>query len=213
MIPLPRPRAHDLLRVRGASSLIAHAGVPVWVEEALGQVPWVVVRRANGAGSTLAIGVRGARREQRFGALVPLDEMDACVTPEQLATKGAWCGNARCSEIPALQALDAIAGIMNAAGLRWGPTGSVGFELASGVATATTVSDLDLLVRAPLPLPHLAARALVSELARLPVRTDVQVETPHGAVALTEIARGEDRFLLRTEYGPRLVADPWTVHP
>jgi phosphoribosyl-dephospho-CoA transferase len=37
--------------------------------------------------------------------------------------------------------------------LAYGPTGSIGFELASALPMATSASDLDLIIRAPERLP------------------------------------------------------------
>jgi phosphoribosyl-dephospho-CoA transferase len=93
-------------------------------------------------------------------------------------------------------------------GLAWGPTGSAGFELATGDAVAGPASDLDLVVRAPEPWSLDRARELVEDLTRLPVRIDTQLDAPTGAVALAEYARG-GRVLLRTPDGPKLVNDPW----
>jgi phosphoribosyl-dephospho-CoA transferase len=93
-------------------------------------------------------------------------------------------------------------------GLAWGPTGSVGFELATGTAVVGPASDLDVVVRAPEPWSHVRARELADDLARLPVRVDTQLDTPSGAVALAEYARG-GRVLLRTPDGPKLTNDPW----
>jgi len=93
-------------------------------------------------------------------------------------------------------------------GLAWGPTGSVGFELATGTAVAGPASDLDVVIRAPELWSLARARELADDLARLPVRVDMQLDTPSGAVALAEYARG-GRVLLRTPDGPKLVNDPW----
>jgi phosphoribosyl-dephospho-CoA transferase len=46
-------------------------------------------------------------------------------------------------------------------------------------------------------------------LRRLPVRVDVQIETPSGAIALAEYAANLARVALRTQFGPRLVENPW----
>ncbi|MEZ2696443.1 phosphoribosyl-dephospho-CoA transferase MdcG domain-containing protein, partial [Hafnia alvei] len=43
---------------------------------------------------------------------------------------------------------------------------------------------------------------------QLPCRTDVQVETPLGAFALTEWLR-DKRVMLKTSTGPVLTRDPW----
>jgi phosphoribosyl-dephospho-CoA transferase len=91
----------------------------------------------------------------------------------------------------------------------WGPTGSVGYELASGAPAVTAASDFDLIVRAPDEVSRERARRLLVASASLPIRVDVQIETPNGAVALAEYAAGGAPIALRTVDGPRLVGDPW----
>ena len=86
---------------------------------------------------------------------------------------------------------------------------SIGFELASGVATARPGSDLDLVIRAEAQLPREVAARLTTALTAVPVSTDAQLETPYGAVSLVEYSRDEGPVLLRTTCGPRLVANPW----
>jgi phosphoribosyl-dephospho-CoA transferase len=92
-------------------------------------------------------------------------------------------------------------------GLRWGPTGSVGFELATGIPTATTESDLDLLIRVPRGSAVVLARlaALHRAFGSLAARVDCQVETSAGAVALAELVGGPSDVMVRTAEGPRLV--------
>jgi len=46
-------------------------------------------------------------------------------------------------------------------------------------------------------------------LADANIRTDAQIETPGGAVALAEYAVASGSVLVRTADGPRLVTDPW----
>jgi phosphoribosyl-dephospho-CoA transferase len=132
----------------------------------------------------------------------------ARVTPENLATARGWRHSFRTHWLGALRVLDAVDELFSSLGLAWGPTGSVGFELATGAAVAGPASDLDVVVRAPEPWSRARTRELAEDLARLPVRVDTQLDTPTGAVALTEYARG-GQVLLRTPDGPRLVRDPW----
>jgi phosphoribosyl-dephospho-CoA transferase len=135
----------------------------------------------------------------------------ARLTPEGLAAAQGWRHTFRARNacrLDAFRVLDAIDELFTFLGLAWGPTGSVGFELATGVAVADPASDLDVVVRAPEPWSLARARELTDGLARLPVRVDTQLDTPSGAVALTEYARG-GRVLLRTPDGPKLVNDPW----
>jgi phosphoribosyl-dephospho-CoA transferase len=173
-------RPHDLLRLRRP---VDPDGAPAWVARALADTPWVVVRRATATPGTIAVGVRGRTRADRFAFDLDPAAAAARVRPEDLAHR-----------LPALApALD---------GWVWGPTGSVGFELATGRQAVTPASDLDLLVRAA-TLPPL------DELRRLhqalPDRADCLIETPGGAAALAELITGAPRILLRTETGPRLV--------
>ena len=103
----------------------------------------------------------------------------------------------------------AAAALLGEAGLPWGPTGSVGFELASGLRTVTARSDLDLLLR-PTRLPVRATlMRLHVALRGLPAREDCQIETDDGALALDELLSGASELLVRTPTGPRLISAPW----
>ena len=77
--------------------------------------------------------------------------------------------------MPAIRALEEVAIIFEK--FAWGPTGSVGFELASGEEVVTTTSDLDVLIRLSSYLSVKQAEMIVSKLKRCPVSVDVQVET------------------------------------
>jgi hypothetical protein len=65
------------------------------------------------------------------------------------------------AKLPAFALLQAVAPLCEATGYVWGPTGSAGFELASGCPTVTQTSDLDLLMRAPDPLDRTSAKTLI----------------------------------------------------
>lgn len=199
---------HTLLRIAGPQALVVPAPPPPWVSASIQRAPWVVIRRAEARPGLIPVGVRGEQRAERLAAWLDADMIREAVTPRDLARRRTWSRSQRCSIIPALDALDAVDAVMIRHGLadNWGPTGSVGFELASGCATATATSDLDLAVWA-LRAPDIeVARSLLGALASLAVRSDTLLETPHGALALAEYARGGPQVLLRTAAGPRLVA-------
>ena len=92
----------------------------------------------------------------------------------------------------------------------WGPAGSVGFELFTGVETATTTSDLDIVISAPTPFSSNTARQMCADLDELPCRIDVRVETPAGGFHLNDYATGGP-VLLRTNFGETITANPWQL--
>jgi len=200
-------RAHDLVRL--APSAPAFDNAPPWVARSLKRAPFVVVRRASAQNGRVAVGVRGATRSERFGTWLDARAIRAAFRPEDLS----WASIQ--STLPAFALLRRIEPVCNASGMRWGPAGSVGFELVSDVRTVTASSDLDVVLRSPQPLDRDAARALIDELtqraARLNTRIDAQIETPNGAFSLAEFAHGGTRVMLRSADGPTLVTDPWRI--
>ena len=209
----PDLRTHSLLRIATPEVLRCDSAPPQWFARELLRAPWVVVRRAAAREGLIPVGVRGAVRSERFAAwLHPGDVLEVC-DPLELAARRGWLHSVRAGSMPALAALADVAPRMRRVGLAsaWGPTGSVGFELASGYPAVTAHSDLDLVVRADQMLAGSVAAALLQELAALPVRVDVLLETPGGAVALAEYASARRPILMRTASGVRLVADPWAA--
>jgi phosphoribosyl-dephospho-CoA transferase len=204
-------QTHCLLRIDSACAVTAGTAVPEWVIAQLARAPWVVVRRAHGREGLLPVGVRGGTRAERFAGWLPPASVVASVTPLQLAARRDWRARSPRAALAALAALPGVESIMRRQNLatRWGPAGSVAFELASGCATVTAGSDLDLVVQLDAALPAAQAAALFGQLTQLPARADVLLETPAGGVALGEYARGRPPYLVRTAEGPRLLDDPW----
>jgi phosphoribosyl-dephospho-CoA transferase len=200
---------HTLLRIAGSDNLETDEHTPTWVAEQLRLAPWVVVRRAPLADALIPVGVRGGRRSERFAAWLRRSAVMKSMSPRQLAKQRGWREHPRSAEVPALAVLDDIEKIMGCSdvGLCWGPVGSVGFELATGVAATNPTSDLDLILQLEGPLEVGRAARLWSDLASFPVRVDVLIEMPHGAVALADLARSRAPYLLRTSEGARLVDD------
>lgn len=211
---------HDLLQLYPDwVSLEELNTVPDWVTVSLAQTPWVVVRRAPTLEHHLAVGVRGNERHLRQALTIPESLVARKVTPEQLVWSDTQLDQhiaehqidrERWHTMPALQALQQLSSRWESYKIIWGPGGSAGFELATGKTTLTTASDLDIVLRCPEPLHPTIAEQLWQHTLQLPVRVDVQIETPYGAVALSEWANPvTDRVLMRTLQGPLLVADPW----
>jgi len=197
---------HDLLEIGSSEELVAFDERPTWVQASLAEAPFVVVRRAQWLNGLVPVGVRGRPREQRFAAYLAPQSILCRLTPEKLTDQYATIDAARREIVPALVALVSCPPIFSS--VVYGPTGSVGFELASGLATVTDSSDLDLLVRIVEWLPLGSAKNMVKALAGLPCRVDVLLETAVGAMSLTEYARGEPSLLVRRIEGPALIPHP-----
>ncbi|MCW3147711.1 malonate decarboxylase holo-ACP synthase [Stutzerimonas stutzeri] len=197
------PRPHDLLWGMRPEQLPADA--PAWALAVLAAGQPVVVRRAVVAPGRVAVGLRGATRDQRLAATLPLTAISRRLAPEDL--RGRQAGE----DLPVFRVLAELRPLLDALGHRWGVTGSAGFQLASGLPAAHADSDLDLLLRAERPLPRSEARPLLQLLDGRACRVDLQLQTPLGGVALSEWAGGAARVLLKTAAGPRLVSDPWVA--
>jgi phosphoribosyl-dephospho-CoA transferase len=207
------PAVHSLLRLRSAETLEWESDPPGWASESLRRAPFVVMRRPLPRTAALPVGVRGAARSQRAAAWVSAGAVQECITPQMLAAQRVW-RQRRVASTPAVAALEEVAAIFDGHGMagQWGPGGSVGFELASGVPATTRNSDLDIVLGAAASMARTDAARLHAELSALTVRIDVLLETPNGAVALAEYANSAGAILLRSPQGPRLARDPWTAH-
>ena len=151
----------------------------------------MVVRRGHVRDGMMPVGVRGLTRSQRFAAFVAVAEIADRLSPEDLTVSGRVIQPKRKDAVPALSALDRVAVLLLRRGYHWGPGGSVGFEIATGVATATASSDLDLILRQDHRLEPNKATDLLATLvkAAAPARIDVMLETP----MRRRVARGSRR--------------------
>jgi len=200
---------HDLLKIIGWEDLITRTEIPEWVKSSLNSSPFVVVRRAPAPEQQIAVGVRGENRNERFGTFVKKSSVIKHITPEQLVSDQSWKLSNRYKILEVLSVLDEVSALFKTYDYHWGPTGSVGFELASGNDTATVKSDLDLVIRAPKLIPIKTAKEIVKGLERIVSKIDVQVETPHGAISLVEYSRNNAPIVIRTTNGPLLIKNPW----
>ena len=93
---------------------------------------------------------------------------------------------------------------MRQSGWKWGPTGSTGFELATGVFTVNKSSDLDLLIEVPVMMSVYEATSLLRAMESIATaRIDIQLITPKGSVSMSEYVHSET-VLLKTTAGPVL---------
>jgi phosphoribosyl-dephospho-CoA transferase len=233
-------RIHDLLEIDAERFLQAHSSAPGWVAESLRRAPFVVVRRGPiPAEEGIAIGVRGAQRNERWAGACRPDLVRSILTPPMLLSRlvTANCSDpatrqdrasgsdpasrpdsasrptasaTRADSIPAVYTVALLAKRWKDLDSPWGPGGSVGFELATGRHAASPQSDLDVVIYAESRMTQHEARALCESAQGLPAAVDIRVETPLCGFSLTEYAnRAPLPILLRFAHGTMLGTDPW----
>lgn len=197
------PRPHDLLFLREPAAFVTAGAAPERPRWLMPAAPVVVRREATAAG-VVPVGARGLARNERCKGYADAAAVARRVTPEMLRPAALTAG------LPCLEALRVLGPQLDALGVAWGPTGGVGFHLASALPVLREASDLDLLVRLPRRPPAALVDALCALQAGLACRIDIQLDTGTGGCALLEYARG-GRVLLKTAHGPRFTDDPWQV--
>lgn len=203
---------HDLLEIESSKSILHLDTAPSWVKQSLDAAPYVVVRRQPCFEETIAIGVRGTCRNERWASFVRPEHIKKVIPPFQLRI-GKAITIKRFEAVPALQHLGALEEAWSELEQKWGPGGSVGFELASGYPAANHASDLDIILFAPTPFDHEFAQALSSSIEQISKTIDVLVEAPDCAFSLSEYAGSKSvQILLRGIDGPRMGADPWQAN-
>ncbi len=202
-------RPHDLLRLAPTAALLHGSGrdVPDWVARSLARAPWVVVRRAETTAGFVPVGVRGATRAERWATSVSPRDVAEIRTPESLRSVDLW--NAL-PDVPAAGALRAPAPALGGEWPSWGPTGSVGFSIATAMPVISTTSDLDLSVRGPIRLARQTLDRLARLIDRSSARVDCQVETPAGFAHLEDL-RHDGPSMVRTCRGVEMCEDPWSL--
>ena len=196
---------HDLIRIKKEEDLLADLPLPAWVSESLNLAPFVVVRRSHSPDGKIPVGVRGRERGQRFPAWLPEKKAVAVITPYKLMVSANSTRINDPGAPAAIRSLRRITSLLQSTGYRWGPTGSVGFELAANTTTVKEDSDLDILIDLPEFVPILWATRLMEDLQRRTlVRMDVQLNTPQGSLALADYI-GAEKVLVKGNSGPLLL--------
>lgn len=201
-------RPHDLLWLSDPSALRTSAPLPSWAHaDWLATTPVVMRRQKLDDPVLLPVGVRGCERSHRAAAYLPRHAVARCVRPEALAQLDTH--DFPSTDIDALTALARLRPMLDATGLPWGPTGSVGFALATGLPVLHAHSDLDLVLRAASPLGTSQIALLSPLLDYAACRIDLQIDTGVGGFSFAEWMAARGRVLLKTDIGPLLTSDPW----
>lgn len=137
---------HDLILLRTGSAVISTQGDPLCPYLNPNQHSWVVVRRGGIADGLIPVGVRGQQRHERCAGFTTLGEVMETRCPDQLRMLLAEDSRRGLQAFRTLSYLEShLAGL----DVIWGPGGSVGYELASGIPTVGADSDLDFILFAP----------------------------------------------------------------
>jgi phosphoribosyl-dephospho-CoA transferase len=199
---------HDLLLLRGESAVTSTEGVPCPYLNP-NQRPWVVVRRGRIEDGLIPVGVRGSQRHERCAGFTRLSEVLESRRPDQLRLMLAEDSR---RALQAFRTLSYLESHLVGLDMGWGPGGSVGYELASGIPVVRADSDLDFILFAPRKLEITEAQDLWRMVSSAPGKVDVLVETPFYGFSLEEFVTTSPRkILLRTTDDRILGSNPWIL--
>ena len=202
-------QVHDLILLRTESGVISTQSDPACPYLNPNQRPWVVVRRGSISDGLIPVGVRGAQRHERCAGFTRLSDVAEALRPDQLRLRLAEDSR---RSLPAFRTLSYLESHLVGLDMSWGPGGSVGYELASGIPTVRTDSDLDLILFAPRKLDIVEAQDLWRMISSAPGKVDALVETPCCGFSLEEFVTTSPRkILLRTNEGRVLGSNPWSL--
>jgi phosphoribosyl-dephospho-CoA transferase len=200
---------HDLILL-GESAVISNDGGQACCPYLNpSQLPWVVVRRGRHADGLIPVGVRGLQRHKRCAGFTALGEVLETRRPDQLRLLLAEDSR---RALQAFRTLSYLESHLVGLDMRWGPGGSVGYELASGIQAVHADSDLDFILFAPRKLEITEAQDLWHMISSAPGKVDALVETLFCGFSLKEFVTTSPRkILLRTSDGRILGSNPWSL--
>jgi phosphoribosyl-dephospho-CoA transferase len=200
---------HDLILLRPETAVTYTEGRPACPSLMSNQCPWAVVRRGRISDGLIPVGVRGSQRHERCAGFTRLSEVLEIRQPDQLRLTLA--DDSR-RALQAFQSLSYLESRLVGLDMRWGPGGSVGYELASAIPTVRNDSDLDFILFAPRKLESTEAQDLWRMICSAPGKVDVLVETPFCGFSLKEfVTTSQRKILLRTSDGRILGSNPWSL--
>jgi phosphoribosyl-dephospho-CoA transferase len=200
---------HDLILLRGESAVTSAEGGPACTYLNPNQRPWAVVRRGRTSDGLIPVGVRGTQRHERWAGFTRLSEVMETRRPDQLRLMLAEDSR---RALQAFRTLSYLESHLLGLDMSWGPGGSVGYELASGIPAVRADSDLDFILFAPRKLEITEAQDLWRMISSAPGKVDALVETPSCGFSLEEFVTTSPRtILLRTSDGRILGSNPWNL--
>jgi phosphoribosyl-dephospho-CoA transferase len=202
-------QVHDLILLRSESAVIFPEGRSACPYLYPNQRPWVVVRRGRISDGLIPVGVRGAQRHERCAGFTELSEVLEVRRPDQLRLTLAKDSR---RALQVFRAISYLESHLTAVDISWGPGGSVGYELASGIPAVRADSDLDFILFAPKKLEIPEALNLWRIISTAPGKVDALIETPFCGFSFEEFVTTSPRkILLRTSDGRILGSNPWNL--
>ncbi|CAG9297820.1 malonate decarboxylase holo-ACP synthase [Celerinatantimonas diazotrophica] len=199
---------HDLVWIDTLDALHLTEVMPEWVKQTYRHNLPVVIRRDQNREGLIAAGIRGTLRSQRQACWIETKHIIKRVRPQDLIHEQYW-QRYNWQHLPVVHSLMQLAKLNWP--LPWGVTGSCGYSLATGSIAMRAQSDLDLQVLAP-TRPHADDFKLILKATKnLPVRVDIQLETPAGGVALNDWLQHSEQVLVKSNTGPYLSSNPWSA--
>ncbi|MDF7668127.1 malonate decarboxylase holo-ACP synthase [Lactobacillus sp. ESL0703] len=198
---------HTLIKIANLDALVPQE-LPLWAQKMLAQAPYVIVRRGE-QGAQIPVGIRGFNRSQRFAAFLPSGQWQKLISPQQALMYLPSLAKER-AELAAFIKLRKIMPLLN--GYHWGISGSLQFELVTGIPVVNAASDIDIILSDLPRMSRSEASDLIGQLQAVcpAVHTDIQVVNGQNGFSLEEFAQQRaDTILLKTMTGPKLVTDPW----
>lgn len=199
---------HDLIKIKDYKNLNIDFLNYDWALESLKKSPFVVVRRAPISNKLIPIGIRGSLRSQRLAAFLPFSDIYNIFKPTYIVENKLWLQSSHIKNTNMYSAIEALYKTFEEYNLEWGICGSAGFELITKIPTVTENSDLDIMIKIETAgnlFSAASAKELCKKLFDTKIKIDIQIETPKGAVALTEYSSETNPILIRTINGPKLI--------
>lgn len=193
-------KVHDIVKFNNLDQLETISTIPDWVYDAQSAANYGVVRRMPISNQIIPIGLRGNSREQRFGTFIHENHIVEIITPNALVERIDKFDNKFYYPI-----LKRIRDQFQQFNFIWGPTGSIGFELATSINVTSINSDIDLLIYIE-SLEEPLLEEVGECLSGFSRPIDIQVEVPNvGAFLLKDYLNHKDHgFIVRTAFGPQL---------
>lgn len=201
---------HDLLTFNYESDFESKKNpLPKWAKDSLRKAKIVVVRRGAIREGKIPVGLRGQQKSQRLAGFLSETAIVKQYHPDYFIQHRSWQRLApERQELPAFKALNKIIPLLK--NFNWGISGSLAYEMATGIKMVHQNSDLDIIAWNVHRMSVSKAKELLRALNRFKAHADMQIVNGQRGFALEEYAMNRDaEILVKTDKGPLLSKNPW----